>query len=185
MGVVESLTDAELAGQLPHADKAAVKEIYIRYKESLLNYARKMLGDDDLAADTVSDVFANLLTNQQQLKINTSLESYLYRSVKNSVLNQFDKEQHRQRYVNSIKEFYSRGTHATDELIIERELKHRIENAVAAFPPKMREIFDLSRKEHLSRKEIAQVTRVTEGTVNTQLNRALKILRSKLTSILF
>ncbi|ACU62048.1 RNA polymerase sigma factor [Chitinophaga pinensis] len=181
MGIVASLTDAELADRLPHADKAAVKEVYIRYRELLLNYAKKMLGDDDLAEDTVSDVFANLLTKREAIKIDTSLQSYLYKSVKNSILNQFDKDQHRQQYINSIREFYQKGEYATDELVLERDLRRRIEDAVASFPPKMKEIFDLSRKAHLTRRQIAQATCVTEGTVNTQINRALKILRSKLT----
>ncbi|WP_187294682.1 sigma factor-like helix-turn-helix DNA-binding protein [Chitinophaga pinensis] len=39
----------------------------------------------------------------------------------------------------------------------------------------------MSRSGDLSRKEIARATNVTEGTVNTQLNRAIKILKSKLT----
>jgi RNA polymerase sigma-70 factor, ECF subfamily len=182
MGAFESISDDELSGRLPFGNQAEIKEAYIRYRTLLLGYARKMLGDDALAEDTVSDVFAHLLTNQRQLNIKTSLESYLYRSVKNSILDQFDKNQHRLKYVNSIKAYYEKGEYATDEQVMEHEMVHRLDAAVATFPPKMREIFELSRKENRSRKEIAALTNVTEGTVNTQLNRALKILRSKLTA---
>lgn len=185
MGTLESISDEELSDRLPQGDQDEVKEAYLRYRALLLAYAKKMLGNDAQAEDTVSDVFAHLLTNQRKLNIKTSLESYLYRSVKNSVLDQFDRNQNRLKYVNSIKAYYEKGEYATDERVMEHELVNRLDAAVATFPPKMREIFMLSRNENRSRKEIAEITKVTEGTVNTQLNRALKILRSKLSAIFF
>jgi len=47
-------------------------------------------------------------------------------------------------------------------------------------PPKMREIFELSRKEYLSHKEIAEKLGISEQTVSKQVSNALKILRTKL-----
>lgn len=183
MGTLESISDDELSDHLPVGDQAEVKEAYIRYRTLLLSYAKKMLGDDAQAEDTVSDVFAHLLTSQRKLNITTSLESYLYRSVKNSILDQYDKNQNRLKYVNSIKAYYEKGEYATDEAVMEHEMVHRLDAVVATFPPKMKEIFELSRKENRTRKEIAALTNVTEGTVNTQLNRALNILRKKLISL--
>lgn len=185
MDTLESLSDGELSDRLPIGDLAEIREAYIRYRLLLLNYAKKMLGDQAQAEDTVSEVFAHLLTSQRKLNIKTSLESYLYRSVRNSILDQYDKDQSRLKYVRSVKAYYDRGEYSTEEQVMEHELAQRLDAAVANFPPKMREIFELSRKENLTRKEIAEVTNVTEGTVNTQLNRALKILRSKLTTLFF
>jgi len=185
MGTLESLSDDELAGRLPLGNREEVQEAYLRYRTLLLAYARKMTGDDAKAEDTVSDVFAHLLTSQRKLNIKTSLESYLYRSVKNSILDQYNKDQNRMKYVNSIKDYYERGEYATEEQVLENELSRRLDAAVATFPPKMREIFELSRNQNLSRRDIAALTNVKEGTINTQLNRALKILRQKLTALFF
>jgi RNA polymerase sigma-70 factor (ECF subfamily) len=44
----------------------------------------------------------------------------------------------------------------------------------------MREVFELSRKQHLSHKEIAEQLGISEKTVKSQVNNALKILRVKL-----
>lgn len=175
-----NLSDQELAVKLDELDRAALEEVYLRYWAVLYDHARKMLRDDEAAEDLVQDLFTYLLTHLGNLNINSSLSSYLYRAVKNSVINRFHKNSNRQKYVDSLKDFYNQGSYATDEKVLENDLKQRIEKAVANFPTKMREVFELSRKENLSRKEIAAVTHTSEHTVNAQLGRALKILKSKL-----
>ncbi len=60
-----------------------------------------------------------------------------------------------------------------------------IEKEIGALPPKMREVFELSRKENLSHKEIAEKLNLSEKTVKKQVNNSLKILRSKLGMVVF
>ncbi|MNT81059.1 RNA polymerase sigma factor [compost metagenome] len=60
-----------------------------------------------------------------------------------------------------------------------------IEKGIAELPPKMREVFELSRKHIMSHKEIAEQLNISEQTVRKQVNNALKILRSKLGMTLF
>lgn len=183
MGALESLSDSELADRLVLRDIAAVEEVYLRYWGLLYQHARKMLRDDAVAEDIVHDIFVQLLDNLGRLNINTSLSSYLYRSVRNRVIDYMDKNSNRQKYINSIKAFYERGEYITDEQIRENEMKKQIEDAIATFPPRMREVFLMSRTGELSRKEIAEATHVSEETIKTQIKRALKILRSKLTAL--
>jgi RNA polymerase sigma-70 factor (ECF subfamily) len=185
MDVLRSLSDIELTERLNHADKAAMGEIYLRYWGVLYDHCRKMLRDDAVAEDIVHDIFASLLINIKSLDIKIPIEFYLYRAVKNRVIKHFYRNKNRQKYIESLKGFYDRGEFVTDEIILERELKQNIEKAVANFPAKMREVYEMSRNNYLTRREIAEATHVTEGTVNTQLNRALKILRSKLTTLFF
>jgi len=47
-------------------------------------------------------------------------------------------------------------------------------------PPKMRTVFELSRKEGLSHKEIAEQLNITEQSVRSHIKGALKILRPRL-----
>ena len=56
-----------------------------------------------------------------------------------------------------------------------------LEREIQKLPPKMKEIFELSRKDKLSHKEIAKVLDdISEHTVATQMKRALKMLRLRL-----
>ena len=185
MDTLQSLSDHELAKKLDEKDSAVLAVIYERYWALLYDHARKMLHDDVLAEDVVQNVFLHLIHNMGHLQITSSLSGYLYRSTKNEVLNQISKSNNRQKYVDSLKDFYNRGSYETDERILAKELKERIEKVVLGFPEKMRQVFELSRNENLSRKEIAAVTNTSEHTVNAQLGRALKILKSKLYSLFF
>jgi RNA polymerase sigma-70 factor, ECF subfamily len=148
----------------------------------LYRHAWKMLHDEDLAKDIIQDLFTALYTRIDTLHIYTPLDMYLYKAVRNRVINSFEKSGNRQKYADAIAAVYRDGRSVTDETVLANEMKLRIEQAVAEMPPKMREIYLMSREAQRSRKEIAQATNVSEETVKTQLTRALKHLRSKLTS---
>jgi RNA polymerase sigma-70 factor (ECF subfamily) len=184
MGVYKLLSDGELVHKLIELDRDAVAEVYLRYSSLLFAHAFKMLRDRDLAKDVVQDIFASLLTSAGNLNFKTPLDSYLYRSVKNQIIDVFRKDRYKEKYISSLKDYIHQSENKTDERIFEREMKLRIESAVASFPPKMREIYEMSRNAHLSRKEIAKEINVSEETVKMQLKRALRILRSKLTLLL-
>jgi RNA polymerase sigma factor (sigma-70 family) len=82
-------------------------------------------------------------------------------------------------YIKSYEHIVDNGSAITDHGIRVKLLKEFIEKEVSNLPPKMREIFELSRNEHLSHKEIAHKLEVSEKTVRNQINNALKILRGK------
>jgi RNA polymerase sigma-70 factor (ECF subfamily) len=59
-------------------------------------------------------------------------------------------------------------------------LRLQVELAVAALPERCRQVFLLSRMQHLSYMEIAQEMQISHNTVETQIVKALKTLRLKL-----
>ncbi len=68
----------------------------------------------------------------------------------------------------------------TGHRVRENDLKAYIEKEIQALPPKMKQIFELSRKAHLSHKEIAEKLDTSENNVSTQITNALRILRTKI-----
>ncbi|MNL44326.1 RNA polymerase sigma factor [compost metagenome] len=61
----------------------------------------------------------------------------------------------------------------------ERELTRLLQQEIDKLPAKMRQVFEMSRNQHLSHAEIAQQLGISDQTVKKQVNNALKILRSK------
>jgi RNA polymerase sigma-70 factor (ECF subfamily) len=59
-------------------------------------------------------------------------------------------------------------------------MEELIEKEIATLPPKMREVFELSRKANLNYREIAEKLNISDNTVKKQMSNALKILRSRL-----
>lgn len=185
MNAYRNLSDSELATLINSQDKNALEEIYLRYWGILYQHALKILHDSNKAADIVQDLFTHLLCNMGNYQINTPIQFYLYRSIRNRVIDNFNHWQHQQKYLDSLKAMYQEGNYQTDETILENELKKRIESALHTLPAKMRQVFEMSRNTGMSHKEIAVNFHISEETVKAQVKKALKLLRKKLTALFF
>jgi RNA polymerase sigma-70 factor (family 1) len=180
-----SFTDLELTNLLKSGDRTAFLEIYNRFQGLLYIYACKIIKDEEDAEDIVQEVFLYLWDKRSTIILKSSISSYLYSAVRFKFFNLLDRKKIRTDYKISFQQFLDQGEYVTDNYIREKEFSQLIEKEIAALPDKMREIFELSRKHHLSRKEIAEQLNLSEKTVKNQINNALKILRGKLGIVVF
>jgi RNA polymerase sigma-70 factor (family 1) len=178
------LSDHELLALLKESDSAAFAEVYDRYKVLLHTHAYKKFSDREEAKDIVQDVFTTLWKNRENSELN-NLPGYLYTAVRNSVINHITRKEVKTKYITSMQNFSSFGQIVTDHLIREKQLAEIIEKEIEALPKKMRVIFELSRKEHLSHKEIAERLAISEKTVDKQISNALKILKTRVEIMTF
>lgn len=173
-------SDAELMELLKQSNHKAYTTIYNRYKGVLYVHAYKRLGDREEAQDVIQELFTVLWNNRSEIQINTGLSGYLYSAVRNRIIKIISHKQVESSYIGFVKEYFQGSNSITDHLIREKMLSAIIENEIEQLPKKMREIFLMSRKEHLSHKQIADILELSETTVKKQVNNALKILRSRL-----
>lgn len=180
MTAYHSYSDHELAGLLKSGDRLAYETIYHRYKFILHNHAWNKTRNREEAQDALQEVFASLWDKRATLEVGSNLSGYLYASVRNHILNLIARKGVQDRYIASIQYFTEEQPVLTDHRVRENLLKELIDKEIAALPPRMREVFELSRKAHLSHKEIAARLGTSEETVKKQVSGALKVLRSKL-----
>lgn len=173
-------SDAELMELLKQSDHKAYTTIYNRYKGVLYVHAYKRLGDREEAQDVIQELFTVLWNNRNEIQISTGLAGYLYSAVRNRVIKVISHKHVESSYIGFVKSYFQSSSSVTDHLIREKMLTAIIENEIDQLPVKMREIFQMSRKEHLSHKEIAEILDLSESTVKKQVSNALKILRGKL-----
>ncbi|RDC57204.1 RNA polymerase sigma-70 factor [Pedobacter chinensis] len=183
MSTYKSLTDHELFILMQDGDKHAFEEIYERFNGLLYIYACKMIPDREDARDIVQEIFVYLWSNPN-IQIKNQLSAYLYTAVRYKIFDWLDKNKSRSNYLQSLEDFSHKGDYVTDDYIREREFASLIEKEVALLPPKMRIIFEMSRQQHLTQKEIAEILHLSDKTVKKQMSNALKVLRLKLTSFL-
>ena len=181
MGTYSTLSDNELIQLLKESDHAAYTEIYHRYFYLLYVHAYKKLRDENQAKDIVQDVFATLWFKRESDLQLTNLAGYLYTAVRNRIFDLFAHEQVKSKYIESLNSYLTNhNSVSTDHRVRENQLKDYIEKEIQALPPKMRKIFELSRKDYLSHKEIAEKLSTSEHNVSTQITNALRILRTKI-----
>lgn len=176
-------SDRDLCVLLNQGNEAAYNEIYNRYKVVLFIHAYKLTQNEDEAKDILQELFMGLWMKREGLVITTSLSSYLYTSIKNRILDRIAHAHVAYKYVESIQNYIHQGQCLTDETLREKELRLIIEKGVEDLPPKMKEVYELSREHNFSHKQIAQKLNISENTVKKQVYNALKILRLRINSI--
>jgi len=182
---INVLTDSLLSKQLRSGSHDAYNKIYERYFGLLFIAACKKVSDREDARDLVHETFTNLWDKRENLNPEMGIASYLYASLRNRIINWFARQQVSSKYITSFRLFYESGVCETDHKIREKQLAALIEKEIDALPPRMKEVFLLSRRAHLSHREIAMQLNISEQTVKTQIKHTLRILRARLGLMLF
>lgn len=179
-----SMESENLWSALKKGDEKTFSSIFRLHYPALLNYAGRLVRDEEDAKDIVQEVFCRLYENRANLNVNTSLKSYLYKSVYNRCL---DLIKHRK----TVKGFETeKSLHIyLDEIIqlpeaelqlINQETGDAIRQAIKELPERCREIFCLSKLDGLTNKEIAERLGISVKTVENQMTTALKRLQKEL-----
>ena len=174
------LSDQELASLIREGDEASFAEIYHRFYGILYIHAYKRLNNEEEARDVIHELFAALWMKRESFEIATNLSGYLYSAIRNRILDIITHKKVEEKYIDSLQNYIDHDFNYADHLVRERDLAKLIEREISFLPCKMKEVFELSRKSHLSHKEIAVLLDISEQTVRTQVKKALRILRLRL-----
>lgn len=178
-------TDCDLFTLIGEGDYMAYTEIYNRYSALLYVHAYQRLRNREEAKDVIQELFITIWERRLDIKVKSSPAAYLYTAVRNQVIKVISRKQVREHYLSSLYDSIQLGYANTDHAVREKDLIEVIEKEVNALPEKMRLVFNLSRKSHLSHREIAEKLNLSEATIKKQVNNALKVLRVKLQALLF
>lgn len=165
-------------------DSSSFKGVYDMYWPILYLHAYKMLQDKDEAKDILQDLFIHIWENRDQINF-SQIRPYLYVSLRNRIINRYSHTKVKDRYIESMK-YLSEHMHLyqhVEEDLLYKELENNIEEGINHLPERMQEIFRMSRDAELSHSEIAEYLNISPHTVKKTINRALKVIRSKITLI--
>jgi RNA polymerase sigma-70 factor (ECF subfamily) len=172
--------DPELLQQAAGGSQAAFKAIYDKYWFDLFQAAYKRTRHADDARDLVQDLFIALWDNPARLLQEADLGGYLFVALRNRIFNYFEKKSVRLNYLMEQPFKPVESEEAVFSSIRTREIKACVAAAVAAMPPRMKEIYMLSREQQLSVAEIAGLLGIAPQTVKNQLHTALGKIRTQL-----
>ncbi|HEV7737462.1 MAG TPA: RNA polymerase sigma-70 factor [Chlamydiales bacterium] len=174
-------TDEYLLHLMSEDNQEAFTQIYRRYWESLFITAAKVLRGKEEAADVLQDVFLSLWNRRDQLKIEGSLAAYLQTSVRYKAIHYIEKNITRRDYLALLTDVAVNTLPASAEIRVQlKEVQETIHETVAKMPNKMREVYRLSRQEHLSHKEIAEKLGISAETVKKHIQHALQLIKVSL-----
>lgn len=176
-------SEAALLVRISRGDRDAFEGLFREHYAALVGFAEGIVRSREVAEDTVQDVLLNIWRQRETLRVDDSVRAYLFRAVRNRTLNHLRNERVRREAVPHLESEMPYAP-SGDARLMEGELEHAVRDAVAALPPRCREVFELSREHGLRYSEIAATLGISVKTVETQMGRALRTLRQRLEGFL-
>lgn len=173
-------SDIKVFSEIQSGQTPAFEMLFKTYYQPLCRYANSYLKDSDEAEELVQATFIGFWEKRNTISIDSSIKSYLYRAVRNSCLNELKHEQVKQKYFTHETAKGEKLSEAADHLAIHAELEDKIRAAIQTLPEQCRLIFTMSRFEELKYQEIADQLNLSVKTVENQMGKALKIMRTQL-----
>jgi RNA polymerase sigma-70 factor (ECF subfamily) len=173
----------DLFDQFKTGDQKALRHLFSIYFTRLNNFAKNVVKDDGISQDIVQEVFVKVWENRVEIE-SLNIEAYLFKLVRNRCIdyikhlkvvnNRLQKIQVDSKY----EELYRIDFIGNEPyVLIEEELKTKIEKTIQSLPDRCREVFILSLIDGLKNKEIAEKLNINIKNVERHLNRALQSFR--------
>jgi RNA polymerase sigma-70 factor, ECF subfamily len=166
--------------RIAEGDAQAFEALFRALYDRLCAFAESYVGSSHTAEEIVDDVFLNLWSGRERLRIRSSVLSYLFVAVRNRALSHLSRATLERRYAERVRtEDVPRavdGVVEVEEQAAANELLVLVQEAVRQLPPRAQQTYVLYYQQHLSYAEIAGIMGVAVKTVENQLARALKIL---------
>lgn len=178
---MESKIDREkVLSKLARDDKQALEALYDYYYPRLYCFCKKIIKIEEGIDDVIQEVFLKIWQNRKKIKTSLTFESFIFTITKNLVLNELRSHLADQRRRQMIFEKSVIEEYQSFEQLEYCELKNQIEEIVDDLPPQQRTVYQLSRIEGLSHKEIAEKLNISTKTVEFHIGQSIKVLKSKL-----
>ncbi len=172
-------SESDIVRRIINKDKQAFELIFNENYALLCAYAARFVNEDEQAEEIVQEVFVKFWEKCESIDPDSSIKSYLYRSVHNTCLNYIKHQKVKDAYREYVTNYHSVASDKNDLAAEQQELIQLIREEIEKLPPRCSEIFKLSRYEGLKYQEIAEHLQISVKTVEVQMGKALRILRDK------
>ena len=178
------LENESIGTLLAQRDEAAFEQMFKTHFKRLHAYAFTILRDEIQSEEMVQQVFFKLWERNENLSLTGSISSYLYRAVHNESLNYIKHQKVRSNHQLNVAYSMKNEVEHPAKKILAGELEKKIHSALNELPEQCRTIFQMSRFDELKYREIADKLGISVKTVESQMSKALRLLRVKLVDFL-
>jgi RNA polymerase sigma-70 factor, ECF subfamily len=179
-GRFESSSDSALVIAVARRSEPALEELCRRYSGQLAGLARRVIRDDELAADVVQDVFVRLWERPERFDPERgSLRSYLLADVHGRSVDLIRAEEARRRREerDHVERLRDPVPTVEDEVVI-RGLSADVRESLALLSDDERRAIELAYFDGHSYRDVAILLEEPEGTVKSRIRSGLAKLRS-------
>lgn len=182
--------DAALMLRVKQGDWAAFADLVDKYKQSVVNFAFRMLRDATEAEDLAQVVFLQVYKSAHRYEVSSKFSTWMFTIARNLCLNEIrrrsrhpaDSLDHAQTEHDdhAARQFEDTKTFSPPDSLLRGELEQKVEEAVAELPENQRTAILLCRTEELSYEEIARILDTSVSATKSLIHRGRETLKHKL-----
>jgi RNA polymerase sigma-70 factor (ECF subfamily) len=179
-------TDEDLIERFQDGDLYAFDLIVKRYKNQLMNFVYRFLGNSEEAEDLVQETFLRVYRNRRAYQKVAKFSTWIYTIAGNLAKTELRKRKRRKFFSISDLGYNEKDYDISDEAYNpEKEVDSRmkeeiIHREINQLSPKFRQVILLRDVQQLSYEEISQIVKIPLGTVKSRVNRGRLKLQEKL-----
>lgn len=158
-----------------------LRQVIDQTHAKLLSLLLSLTSDRQLCEDILQEAYIRFWKNMDNVKDDETVIFLLKRYTRNLFLDEMRKIARREKLLLKLNQ--EDASLSVEEETINKERYITIQTAIEKLPARQRQIFRMHKEQAMSYRQIAEQLGVGTGTIETQMNRALKFLRKELTTM--
>lgn len=175
-----SYSKIELLARIAAGDEKAFRILFDEYEGWFYSVVLKMTGSKTVAEEIVQDIFLHVWLNRKSLTKIDNPDNYFFTAVYRKVYTYFRKMSLEHNVRKMLLAASPQVDNTTDQIVLSRESKRLINEAIAKLPPQQQLVFRLSKQDGLSREQVAEQLHISPHTVKNHLADAIRFIRTYL-----
>lgn len=176
----QSILEKVLLTNLKNGEEKAFITIYKEYSEILWSFLLKYKLEQQDAEDIVQQTFAKLWERRAQIDLDQNIKSYLITIAKNDIYNKIKHQIVQKKHKDYALNFQQIETQTDNNELT--EILYRI---LEKIPEKRRKVYEMSRIEGYSNKEISEILNISNSTVENHINNSSSYIKKMLKNLGF
>jgi RNA polymerase sigma-70 factor, ECF subfamily len=172
--------DFEIIRRISEGDIKEFETLFRSSYASLVKYAKTLIKDHDAAEEIVQELFFKIWQNKEKIKIESSINGYLFRSVHNRCLHYIEHLKVIEKHEKEMSYNPDSEAESPADLLQYKELQAKIARTIERLPQNCARIFCMNRFDGLKYSEIAEKLSISVKTVEANMGKALREFRRAL-----
>ncbi|TJZ63041.1 RNA polymerase sigma-70 factor [Sphingobacterium olei] len=164
--------EKQLLAQLQKGSEHAFVELFHVYSPILSSFLANYHLDQEDVSDSVQQTFLKIWEHKDKIDLNSSFKNYIITIAKNDIYNKIKKNVVAEKYRDYTYQHSSPST-----LHVSRELEEVLSKILESFPEKRRKVFEMSRIQGYSNKQIAEKLGISKSTVENHINHSSSVVK--------
>ncbi|MBA4141118.1 MAG: sigma-70 family RNA polymerase sigma factor [Segetibacter sp.] len=184
-----STDDTELVAGMASGNYKSFTFLYEKYIKSLTHYGLKFTDDINTVRDCLHDIFVSLWSRKEELQIQSSIKSYLIKSVRSSIIQKVKRNKKLHSITSENEEYdFSLSISPEETFLINennRKALESVQKLLSTLTTKQKEVIYLRYYHDLSFDEIADQLDLSVKACYKLMNRAMVELRQNIPNAVF